>query len=328
MTVVLDAVALSQMEQTNRVDAFIAAELAPIFMQGAENIHKQGEMLGLAIKEAGPMGRERLRRLVNFEFLGFAVQSAMKTVTDHLLLRLSEEQLALMMEGFEDAEEWSDIQGLPGGIIFTLPDNRDIFLNPSLQAKFDSLGLSILTSLEKHLLAGIPFTENPEDLIRKEIDRALGAGMIWAIGMTTMAMWSVYREGITTYMKNAGIEGWYWIARLDMKTCPSCISLHGTWHPASESLNDHPRGRCEPLPAPEGSLDIPTGKEWFKGRSDADQLQILGGAKFRAWQAGEINVEDFSTEYLHPVYGSIRKESSLRNILGSGAQEFYHGKGG
>jgi len=322
----LDIVDSAQQRQDLKVDTFIARELAPLYISQTDRVYKHGEMLGLAIKEAGPMSRDRLRRLVNFELLAFTIQSSVLTVQNTIRDKLIEIQEEYLLDGFADAEEWAEEQGLnPGGVIFSLPDSQNILESMMFDVKWESLGSSIADSLEQRLLFELPGSPFPEQVIEDEVHRALGGGLVWATSMTAMALWSFYRTGNYRYRAASGIEGWYWKAVLDLKTCPSCVALHGTWHPNSEQLNDHPRGRCVPVPARQGSWTDITGADWFKDRSPAEQEQILGGARFRAWQSGDIGVDDFSAESIHPVYGSIRRASSLREILGPRAVDFYGG---
>ncbi len=320
----LDNVTAAQKRQDLKVDTFIASELAPLYVQQTDRVHKQGEMLGLAIKEAGPMSRDRLRRLVNFESLAFTIQSSVLTVQTTIRERLEAVQEEYLLDGFADAQEWADEQGIdPGGVVFSLPDSQNILDGIMFDVKWESLGNSIAGSLEQHLLDDLPGATFPEQVIEDEVDRALGGGLVWATSMTAMALWSFYRTGNYRYRAASGIEGWFWKSQLDLKTCPSCVALHGTWHPNSEQLNDHPRGRCVPVPARQGTWTDITGADWFRDLPEAEQKEILGGARFRAYQAGEIDVDDFSAESIHPVYGSIRRASSLREILGPRAVDFY-----
>jgi hypothetical protein len=321
----LDNVTAAQMRQDLTVDTFIARELAPLYVAQTDRVHKQGEMLGLAIKEAGPMSRDRLRRLVNFELLAFTIRSSVLTVTDTMIDRLEAVQEEYLRQGFADAQDWAEEQGIdPGGVVFSLPSNQNVFDHSMFQTKWESLGQSIAGSLEDHLLEALPGSAFPEKVIEEEVDRALGGGMVWATAMTSMALWSFYRTGNYRYTAASGIEGWFWKAILDLKTCPSCVALHGTWHPNSEQLSDHPRGRCVPVPARQGATwDGITGADWFRDLPPEEQEAILGGARFRAYEAGEIDVDDFSGETLHPVHGSIRRAASLREILGPRASDFY-----
>lgn len=320
----LDKVETAQRKQDLKVDTFIASELAPLYLQRTDRVHKQGEMLGLAIKETGPMSRDRLRRLVNFEALAFTIRSSVLTVQDIMREKLEALQEEYLLDGFADAKAWAKEQGIdPGGTVFSLPDSQNILESLMFDVKWLSLGDSIAGSLEQHLMEKLPGAVFPEQVIEEEVDKALGGGLVWATSMTAMALWAFYRTGNYRYQTSNGIEGWYWKAILDLKTCPSCVALHGTFHPASEQLNDHPRGRCMPVPARQGTWNDVTGAEWFRDLSPKDQKTILGGARFRAFEAGEIDVKDFSSETLHPVYGSIRRASSLREILGPRAEDFY-----
>ncbi|MBI4494350.1 MAG: hypothetical protein HY690_16310 [Chloroflexi bacterium] len=72
-----------------------------------------------------------------------------------------------------------------------------------------------------------------------------------------------------------------------------------------ERLDDHPRGRCAPVPVtrtwaelgfkevPETRVEVPKGTEVFAKLSPEQQRQILGPAAFAAYRAGVVKMEDF-----------------------------------
>lgn len=319
----IDKVKTARQRQTLRVDSYVANVLTPTLMDRTDRIYADGDLLALTVIDSGIDSRSRLQRLSNFEQLMYSIRGALNMVTDGLLSDLESLYLEYLAYGFEDAMEWGLDLGLPvGGSVF-LPDSEDIFNNPQMQDRISSLGLAVVLSLEKHLLADLPRSSDPLKTVRKAIDQALGSALVMATGMTNLALWSMYRGGIFRQITQSNLDGWYWYATLDFKTCASCIALHGTWHPAWEELNDHPSGRCVPIPAKEGTLDLGSGAEWFEMQEDGVKQSILGPSRYRAYQDGAIDIEDFSTESVHPVYGSIRRAASLKEILGPLADDYY-----
>jgi hypothetical protein len=69
--------------------------------------------------------------------------------------------------------------------------------------------------------------------------------------------------------------------------------MHGTWHPASESLRSHPRCKCVQQPATrKDARDATDGSERFAKLSQAEQAQILGPGKADAYRQGQITLAD------------------------------------
>jgi len=63
--------------------------------------------------------------------------------------------------------------------------------------------------------------------------------------------------------------------------------------------------------------DIPPGEEVFSRTFDeAAQREIMGPAKWEAWKAGKFKFSDLSRAYTDKVYGTMRGEPSLKELLG------------
>jgi hypothetical protein len=114
------------------------------------------------------------------------------------------------------------------------------------------------------------------------------------------------------------------IAALDVRTCLSCISLHGTEIPLGERVDDHRRGRCTSITIVKGRpRTIESGEHWFNRQSDVRQKQIAGGANYNALKDGRVTLTDFIKKGKDPIFGDIVQENSLKGILGKDAQQFY-----
>jgi hypothetical protein len=148
----------------------------------------------------------------------------------------------------------------------------------------------------------------------------LGVGLTDAVRMTRTLNLYTYREASrANYAANSDIvEGWYWLAKLDDRTCVSCVAQHGTQHPLTETLNDHHNGRCAPIPAIKG-LPSPieqTGEQWFEGLSEAEQRRIMGDKKWEALRDGKFALGDVTGTYDDPVYGPMRRARTLKELEG------------
>lgn len=171
------------------------------------------------------------------------------------------------------------------------------------------------------ILEGVRLGRNPVK-IGKSIAKALRGALTDSVRTTrTVQLWS-YREATrANYIANGDIiKGWIWYASLDLRTCMSCVNMHGSVHPLSEPLNDHHNGRCDMLPFPQG-LDaindsgFQTGEEWFNAQNDEFKEKSMGKAKYAAWKNGEFTFDQLTQEYTDPVYGVMRNEASLKSIL-------------
>ena len=125
------------------------------------------------------------------------------------------------------------------------------------------------------------------------------------------------------------------IAKLDDKTCASCIALHGTEIPLGEIVQDHYRGRCDAILVPVGGslpttmqadslpgqrnfVPFQTGEEWFAGLSPERQAQqasfLKSPAKFAAYRDG-VPLSEFVGEHEDDVFGMQIVEKSLKQAV-------------
>lgn len=103
------------------------------------------------------------------------------------------------------------------------------------------------------------------------------------------------------------LAGWQWYAKLDSRTCPSCIAQHGSHHDVDEpGPLDHHQGRCTRLPrtktwrelgfdiAEPRGLDFESGPGWFERQPEEVQRDILGPKRYEAWRAGGYPFSEWS----------------------------------
>ncbi len=94
----------------------------------------------------------------------------------------------------------------------------------------------------------------------------LGLGLADALRWARTIQMEAYREtGHETMLENPDfIDGWTWFAQVDESTCEGCSEGHGTFHDASESLNDLTphiwNCRCVELPHVIGDPNPVTGE--------------------------------------------------------------------
>ena len=209
-------------------------------------------------------------------------------------------------------------------------------LNEKLTAQF---GEYVADQIEAHFLDGIGAGMRADrivDLLSRNLQNGLGSGLTSLLTTLRTAQIKAYQiANHSTYLANSNVvTGWVWVAALDARTCISCIEQHGTVHPLTETLNDHHNGRCAPVPETvtykDLGLDIPetvepieSGPDWFDRQPATTQRELMGGAMYDAYKAGQVGFGDFSRKYDDAVYGELLREASLKDILGDKAKEFY-----
>lgn len=198
------------------------------------------------------------------------------------------------------------------------------------------LGPDAAAAARAALAEGLALGWNPKRIARRMVADARGLATARArtIARTeTMRAWRAAHHA--TYQQNQDVVGgWVWHARCDRRTCALCWAMHGTVHPVDEKMAAHVNCRCRPIAlpdlppramhdyvaytterlprnmtggntAPRGALppDATPGERLFATIPDADRRIILGAARFRLYQAGQLRLADVVAYHDSPVWG-------------------------
>lgn len=188
-------------------------------------------------------------------------------------------------------------------------------------------GVNAADNLREVILTGVGQGKNPSTTA-SIIRTWFSVPYAWADNtMRTVQLYSYRTTNHASYAANSDVlDGWMWSASLDDRCCLSCVSQHGTVHKLTETLNDHHRGRCSPIPLVKGTTwinQVQTGQQWFEELNEGRQQQQMGMALWNAWNAGAIQWSDMSHKYQDPVYGDMLREASVKSVLGSEATQYY-----
>ncbi len=162
--------------------------------------------------------------------------------------------------------------------------------------------------------------KNPR-FIARGLEASLNIPYAWADNtVRTAQTYSYRRSSHLAYASNSQIiVGWVWQAALDIRTCFSCISKHGSLHLVTEILNDHHSGRCTPLPKVVGTRwhdTMQTGEEWFNSLTPKEhalyRANIRNNKLYDGVRNGDINFDQLSVTYDDPVYGEMVRQTTFR----------------
>jgi hypothetical protein len=201
------------------------------------------------------------------------------------------------------------------------------FLAPDspLYARLQVLAPQTASLVSDAITSGVALGYNPRKIAGIVRD-AFGRGLTDALRFTrTVQLWSYRESSRASYVANSDVvEGWIWHAQLDDRVCMSCVAQHGKEYPLSETLNDHHNGRCAMIPKVKGFDRVTeegAGEAWFNEQSEATQRKMMGKGKHEAWQEGQFEFSRLSSERRDDVYGLMRTEASLKELVPQGNQQ-------
>lgn len=187
-------------------------------------------------------------------------------------------------------------------------------------ARAGAFGENAANSLGDTILAFVAQGKNPRT-IASILSKWFLLPYSWAENTArTVQLWSYRRATHESYRANANLlDGWVWIATLDARVCLSCLSQHGRKFSLDETLNDHHRGRCTPVPLVKGTswhANMQTGADWFAAQSEGVQRELMGKGMYDLYTGGRFDWTKASRIYTDPVYGDMRRASTLGEMGG------------
>lgn len=181
------------------------------------------------------------------------------------------------------------------------------------------LGQEVADHMIDRMVQGIAQGKNPRVIARQ----VMGEGLTWSMTTVRTAQLNAYRYATReNYRLNRDVvSGWKWLATLDNRACVSCLVMHGTVHGVDEVLNDHHNGRCSaipivPLAARLGiaEVELPSAEAWIRRKSEKKQQEIMGLGVWSEWTSGNVQWEQLTTTYEDPIYGTMRRAPTLRQV--------------
>lgn len=204
-----------------------------------------------------------------------------------------------------------------------LPDNaaRVLLGNTAagspLYALLDAAGVGARQAAERELTTGLLRGHSPRRIARGFGDQ-LDGGLTRATTIARTEVLRSYREvqHVSLAANTRLVQGWVWTAVLTARTCAACWAMHGSVHPVSERLDDHPNGRCAPIPLTRDGVPPPvrSGRDAFDRLPPATQRAILGSQAQRLYAAGDLQLTDLVGRRHSTEWGSTRYQRSLRAV--------------
>lgn len=189
----------------------------------------------------------------------------------------------------------------------------------AMRAKFAKFGEAAGQDFADKMLTMVAQGKNPR-FIANMIAGWNNIPAAWAENMTRTTQLYSYRTAThAAYLVNDHLyEGWMWRAALDVRTCMSCVSRHGQIYKTTQTLTDHHRGRCAPIPVLKGSTwqnDVIAGRDWYGSLPTDVQRQMAGDLMWTAMREGDVGWDDISRPYQDDVFGKMLREASVRELV-------------
>jgi SPP1 gp7 family putative phage head morphogenesis protein len=198
-----------------------------------------------------------------------------------------------------------------------------------LRKLFRGFGLKAARLVEQTLIGGLTLGWNPRR-IAPMVQQALNVTRQRATLIARTEYIRAYRgSNLANYRAYKDVCGqWRWTTAKQKRSCMACIMMDGTLHSLDEEMGSHPGCRCAPIPLTKDWSDIlgvdsvrdtrpsiQSGKDWFLKQSQATQREMLGDARYNAWQEGQFELSDVVKKTHDEQWGTSVQEKSLKELV-------------
>lgn len=221
-------------------------------------------------------------------------------------------------------------------IDFTRPADKELFAivertTQQIHSNYKPLPADVERIMKRELIRGIAVGDNPRVTARrimKQTESRFNGGLARALNISRTEMLDAHRKGTKSSEQNNRLilAEWEWNARLDARTCPSCLAQHGTRFPLEEDGPlDHQQGRCARVTVTKSWKDLgfdieeppsltPSAEEWFNSLTPGTQRDIMGPTRLKMLQDGDIKWSDLSTRSANPGWRDSYNVTPIKNL--------------
>ena len=188
-----------------------------------------------------------------------------------------------------------------------------------LRQVLNEVSLTTTAAIASLMVQGVAQGEHPMALARKLIDLGLATNLQRVQSIMRTELLRASREAsLEGYRRSGVVVGYQRMSALSLRSCIGCIVTHGRKYPLSVPFEEHPNGRCYPVPVLDWTEDLDPqldGQEWFDNLPPADQRRIMPPGALDLYNAGRVDWGQLATRRVDPVWGNSIRPTTLGDLL-------------
>ncbi len=311
-----------QKELLAKVDAANLERVSQAYQLMYSRLSGDVEALRLAIEAMDKPTQAAIKQLAQYKALMRKAEKELTRFTAYLETVIDRAAYEAIQLGLSDSAALIYAAGITAELQGIAPNAMREALkylaeDGKLYKRLQLLTGATVDKVSQAIFEGIGAGWNPRK-IASAIQDAFGGGLTDALRNARTVQIKSYQDAArANYIASGVVDKWIWYAELDADVCLSCAAMHGTIHDLDETLDDHYNGRCAALPYIEGLTEpIEQGQTWFDNLSEAEQAAMMGQSKYDAYKEGKFKFSQLSKEHENDVYGLMRSETPLKDLLG------------
>lgn len=220
-----------------------------------------------------------------------AVAAALKAAED-----IATAQGFTLKDRIDLARSWSRLdESAVNELVSTMADGTP------LNRWLGRLGPETRAAVEQVIDRAVVENVNVGDLAR-ELAKETGMAERRALMVTRESTFGVQRRATDqSYRQNSDrLKGKMRVEVMDQKTCRACVALNGVIYDVKDNEPGHVNCRRRMIPVLKSGIgiqEIESGDAWLRKQPESVQRTTLGNPGYEAWQAGEVELSDFTESY-------------------------------
>lgn len=304
--------------------------MAQDWLKVERSLQAEMEALAALMKEQNVVTSATVMKHDRFQKLMYQARAQAATFNEKADARITVAQAEMSQQGIEDALKALQLSYKDAGVQIVPQFNQLPVRALEMMFGYASDGSALAGLLARNypdavnglldaLVAGMAKGSHPTEIAR-EMRNGFGVGLSKALTIARTEVLRSYRMGSFEQYRNSGVVvGYKRMAAHDARVCPGCLFKDGEMIDSLDGeFDEHPNGRCTAVPVII-DLEPPTwqsGIEWFGEQSETMQREILGAARFEAWQKG-ASLQDMSKLVSDPQWGGSYVATPVHELTGS-----------
>lgn len=186
-----------------------------------------------------------------------------------------------------------------------------------IESRLRPLSADAVAVMRAELIRGVAAGTNPNEVashMLRRVQDGFDGGLARARTIARTEMLDAHRTAaLLARQRDADVlQGWMWTCSLSSRTCPACLSMHGTLFAVDDPGPDgHPNCRCTATPITRSWRDLgidleempasfPDARAWFDGQPEQTQIDIMGRRRLADLRAGRLDWEDLPVKRSNP----------------------------
>lgn len=173
------------------------------------------------------------------------------------------------------------------------------------------------TAISEAMMTSIARGGGVQNMAEMMMDAARNMALQRALLIARTESARAYREAtLAQYRASKSVTGFWRLVKKET-ACIACLMLDGEYYELMAEFTDHPRGKCDIIPAIKGTKkpNWQTGYEYFMDLPENEKIERMGQGMYALWKHEGFDLHDLAEFRGGDVWGKQPYTVSLKEML-------------